>query len=308
MNEYNTNNLSDFIINTRPTDGKQVLYKYTGNDIDIVIPDGVNIIMSHAFYDVDNKIRMDSFRSIYIPDSVEDIDEGAFSHLKGLEKINLPKNENFITIEHDLFGCCESLRSIEIPDGVKRISGSAFWLSGLEAIELPDSVEFIENHAFYLCDNLKYITIGKKCKHIAFNVFGNPDEKGVSYKTIIFYPDSLESMEAFKDLSEKIKVLPLSEKENLIANQSNDGCYIATCVYGSYDCPEVWTLRRFRDNILSKRFLGRMFVKYYYAVSPTIVKLFGGYSWFHKLFKPHLDKLVIGLQNQGVENTPYNDK
>lgn len=25
------------------------------------------------------------------------------------------------------------------------------------------------------------------------------------------------------------------------------GCYVATCVYGSYDCPEVWTLRRFRD-------------------------------------------------------------
>ncbi len=29
-----------------------------------------------------------------------------------------------------------------------------------------------------------------------------------------------------------------------------NGCYIATCVYGSYDCPEVWTLRRFRDDVL----------------------------------------------------------
>src|SRR5699024_12626084 len=27
------------------------------------------------------------------------------------------------------------------------------------------------------------------------------------------------------------------------APQSSGGCYVATAVYGSYDCPEVWTLR-----------------------------------------------------------------
>lgn len=26
-------------------------------------------------------------------------------------------------------------------------------------------------------------------------------------------------------------------------NHNSGGCYVATCVYGSYDCPEVWTLR-----------------------------------------------------------------
>lgn len=52
-------------------------------------------------------------------------------------------------------------------------------------------------------------------------------------------------------------------------------CYIATCVYGSYDCPEVWVLRRFRDNKLSKRYLGRAFIRGYYALSPTFVKWFG---------------------------------
>ena len=26
---------------------------------------------------------------------------------------------------------------------------------------------------------------------------------------------------------------------------SKGGCYIATAVYGSYDCPQVWTLQRF---------------------------------------------------------------
>lgn len=50
------------------------------------------------------------------------------------------------------------------------------------------------------------------------------------------------------------------------------GCYVATCVYGSYDCPEMWTIRRFRDYTLDATWYGRLFIKCYYATSPTIVK------------------------------------
>ena len=63
------------------------------------------------------------------------------------------------------------------------------------------------------------------------------------------------------------------------------GCYIATCVYGSYDCPEVWTLRRFRDDTLSKTCLGRLFIRVYYAISPTIIKWFGHTKWFQMFWK-----------------------
>lgn len=88
---------------------------------------------------------------------------------------------------------------------------------------------------------------------------------------------------------------------------SSDGCYIATCVYGSYDCPEVWTLRRFRDNTLDKHLFGKLFIKTYYATSPTIVKYFGKYSLFNKIFKPILDKIVNRLQKEGVDSTFYLD-
>ena len=33
-------------------------------------------------------------------------------------------------------------------------------------------------------------------------------------------------------------------------SRKKNGCYIATCVYENYDCPQVWTLRRFRDETL----------------------------------------------------------
>lgn len=91
-------------------------------------------------------------------------------------------------------------------------------------------------------------------------------------------------------------------------HSDNQGCYVATCVYGSYDCPQVWTLRRFRDNILAGTLPGRAFIRTYYAISPVIVKLFGKTEWFKKMWRGALDNMVRRLNNNGVEDTPYNDK
>ena len=89
--------------------------------------------------------------------------------------------------------------------------------------------------------------------------------------------------------------------------KQENGCYIATAVYGSYDCPQVWTLRRYRDNILGATWYGRLFIRIYYAISPTLVKLFGKTKWFNKMWKKRLDKKVSKLNANGVMNTPYID-
>lgn len=86
------------------------------------------------------------------------------------------------------------------------------------------------------------------------------------------------------------------------------GCYIATCVYGSYDCPEVWVLRRFRDNILRTSWYGNLFVKLYYFVSPKLVKKFGTSRKFCSMWKGVLDKMVNKLKLKEFETTPYQDK
>lgn len=112
------------------------------------------------------------------------------------------------------------------------------------------------------------------------------------------------------DYSNKIRYIIMENAEILespMDTEKQGGCYVATCVYGSYDCPPVWTLRRFRDDILAYNVFGRLFIRFYYATSPTAVRLFGKQKWFHKLFKTPLDKFVKKLQENGVENTPYND-
>ena len=95
---------------------------------------------------------------------------------------------------------------------------------------------------------------------------------------------------------------------NQLNETKSQGCYIATAVYGSYDCPPVWTLRRFRDNTLAETKLGRVFIRTYYVVSPILVKWFGNTSWFKKMWKCTLDKMVAKLQENGVEDTPYQDR
>lgn len=92
------------------------------------------------------------------------------------------------------------------------------------------------------------------------------------------------------------------------SSSSSGGCYVATAVYGSYDCPQVWTLRRFRDDVLAKSFAGRLFIRTYYAISPTLVKWLGHCDWFRNLWKPTLDRMVKKLNDNGTEDTPYQDR
>jgi hypothetical protein len=56
------------------------------------------------------------------------------------------------------------------------------------------------------------------------------------------------------------------------ANKTSGGCYIATACYGSYDCTQILTFRNFRDEYLSQTITGRIFIKTYYTLSPSIAR------------------------------------
>lgn len=90
-------------------------------------------------------------------------------------------------------------------------------------------------------------------------------------------------------------------------NDASGGCYIATCVYGSYDCPPVWVLRRYRDYKLAQNLPGRIFIKIYYIISPKLVDMFGKKEWFRRLWIVFLNKKVATLQADGYPDTPYSD-
>lgn len=70
------------------------------------------------------------------------------------------------------------------------------------------------------------------------------------------------------------------------------GCFIATMVYGSYDAPEVLVLRKFRDDKLARNLFGRIFIRIYYWLSPSIVCIFKNNKPVNKFIKSILDKWV----------------
>jgi uncharacterized Zn finger protein (UPF0148 family) len=103
-------------------------------------------------------------------------------------------------------------------------------------------------------------------------------------------------------------VMPELGIEPPVQEKSSGGCYVATAVYGSYDCPEVWTLRRFRDYRLARTRGGRLFVRAYYAVSPKVVEMVGDTALFGRLLRGPLDRLVSRCRESGLEDTPYEDR
>ena len=116
-------------------------------------------------------------------------------------------------------------------------------------------------------------------------------------------------VQELKDRIAYLEINPNAEEEAIKQfKKESGGCYVATAVYGSYDCPQVWTLRRFRDYTLAETWYGRAFIYTYYAISPTLVKWFGKTKWFKNLWKPTLDRMVEKLNTNGVEDTPYNDR
>lgn len=98
-----------------------------------------------------------------------------------------------------------------------------------------------------------------------------------------------------------------SSSSGTSGGKKSGGCYIATCIYGSYDCPQVWTLRRYRDQVLSTTFLGRSFIRTYYAISPIVVKYCGKMRGFRNFWRNLLDKWIYRLNKQGFASTPYKD-
>ena len=129
-------------------------------------------------------------------------------------------------------------------------------------------------------------------------------------RIVELYPQMAETLDNIiaKYKEKDLNYTYLTEIKNKISVAPGKGCYVATAVYGSYDCPEVWTLRRYRDYTLAESWYGRLFIFMYYSISPTLVRWFGETQWFRNMWKPKLDKMVKRLNEEGVADTPYRDK
>ena len=109
--------------------------------------DKITYIGGWAFYDCI------SLSDITLPDSVDDIDQAAFS----------------MSGTYDAYG--KGLSTIDFGTGVGSIGKEAFRGCGLTTITLPDSLAEMDESAFYLCRALKSVRIGKGLRTIPKEAF-----------------------------------------------------------------------------------------------------------------------------------------
>ena len=198
--------IKDFVIENG------VLMKYTGNETNVVIPEGVTSIGGWAFS------RCTGLTNIEIPDSVTSIGDNAFRDCENLTSITIP--DSVTSIGGYAFRGCTSLTSITIPDSVTSIGIFAFsGCSGLESIVvdednpvydsrngcnaiietktnkliagcsntlIPNSVTSIGDNAFEYCIGLTSVTIPDSVTSIGWHAF-----YGCSGLTHLTIPDSV---------------------------------------------------------------------------------------------------------------------
>jgi len=276
-------NSADFVIRAG------TLEKYNGASTVVVIPSSVTSIGENAFS------GCIGLTEITIPNSVIYIGERAFQGCSGLTEITIPSSVT--SIGAAAFKNCSGLTEITILNGMTSIGESAFQgCSGLTEITIPNSVTSIGESAFSGCKHLHMLTIeNSQTNIITGNYYERPSFEFCDIETINA-PE--EWKKKYRDAFDCLKVYTPKSTNTY----QTSGCYIATAVYGSYNAPEVRTLRRFRDEELQRTILGRAFIRTYCLLSPPVAKRLKDAEKINAAVRRILDKWVLKLEKRYIKN------
>lgn len=74
------------------------------------------------------------------------------------------------------------------------------------------------------------------------------------------------------------------------------GCFIASATYEGADAYEVSILRQYRDDVLTRSWPGKAFVRFYYRTSPMVAAVVERSPILKSILRKVLDKLVEHIE------------
>ena len=104
--------------------------------------------------------------------------------------------------------------------------------------------------------------------------------------------ETSERLRSNKSILENNRLIRRNYASSSSSSSGSSSCYIATMVYGSSESTEVLILRKYRDNVLKKNWVGRNFIYYYYKYSPQLVELFKNNRNVNSFIKKILDFII----------------
>lgn len=192
---------------------KLIRYPKNKTDLAYSIPESVNIIEEGAFTGCEN------IEQINIPETVAVIRSKAFSGCTKLKTVVIP--DKVTTIEKGTFSNCKSLESITIPTSVSSIGNSAFsGCTNLKSVKIPDNVKYLGGFVFMGCRNLQSVNIPKRLTVIKNSTFANCSN--LKQISIPIYVKNIEDR-AFKDCS-SLQMLDIPKNVEKIGNGVFDDC------------------------------------------------------------------------------------
>ena len=123
--DENNNYFKSIDGNLYTNDGKTLIRYAHKGETEFVIPYGVTTIRSFAFYNMGNNV----LESVSIPDTVTNIEGGAFAYCIGIKGFDFP--DGMTTLNGGMFLCCR-MEYIVIPKSVTCIDGPVQLLSDYE--------------------------------------------------------------------------------------------------------------------------------------------------------------------------------
>lgn len=177
---------------------------------EIDIPASVTTIEDSGFHKT-------ALKSIYIPDTVIEIQNHAFSSCKNLSNVRLPSTLKILPL--CCFSNCTSLESIDLPNGITKIGNSAFSnCESLSSLKIPETVTKIEDEAFEKCKSLTSLTIPNSVTSIGRKAF---DSSGLKTLEIA---DSVTNLECTFSECKSLEKLHLPDSLEVITYDMVRGC------------------------------------------------------------------------------------
>jgi len=156
---------------------------YQGSGGEVVIPEGVTEICSHAFTETE-------ITAVRFPKTLRHIDAHSFHH-------------------------CRKLTEITFPEGLETIGPYAFWDCGIQEIRFPESLRDVGNDAFS-ANHIEEVVLPRNLGTLGNNAFDSCPVRSISLHKNLFWDHGTRPGEFSKWIDDDIDNNPFPYQEGAI--------------------------------------------------------------------------------------------